>query len=270
MTRKSASAAVEVAVDPMTAFHAFTEEIDRWWMPGPINYWDSGRALGKRIEPGVGGRILEVYRDGALELGRITLWEPGVRLVYRSSVDDSEVDVRFEAIDSGTRVSVEQYLLPGGDESRLFFFWQNVIHWLVAWCQDHDPARPPRRLARAGIQLHYEDPSAAARWLASVFGLGSWDPLPREGEQPSWIELHVGNVSVVLSALDGKFAPEPVSHSVWVYVDDLDAHLAHAQTAGATIVEPVREHGYRLYVAQDLGGHRWTFVQASPALVASA
>ncbi|WP_117208827.1 VOC family protein [Allorhizocola rhizosphaerae] len=270
MTRKSAFAAVEVSVDPATAFRAFTEEIDRWWVPGPINNWDTSGSLGKRIEPGVGGRIVEVYQDDALELGRITVWEPGSRLVYRSSVDESEVDIQFEATGSGTRVSVEHYLLPGADETRAALFWPNVIRWLVPWCENHDPSRPPHRLARVSVGLHYEDPPAAARWLARAFGFGSWDGIPTEGEQRSWVELHMGDVAIILSPLDGKRAPEPVSHTVWVYVDDLDAHHAHAVAAGAIIVEGIRQHGYRAYVAEDIGGHRWTFVQASPSMRAGA
>src|SRR5437588_9361178 len=107
---------VEVAVDPSTAFEIFAQEIDRWWRPGPINWYDSYRAVGKRIEPGVGGRWLEVYDDAAgdvLEVGRITVWEPGVRLVllYRDgghALDGTEVEVRFESIVGGSRVTTEQ------------------------------------------------------------------------------------------------------------------------------------------------------------------
>src|SRR5215216_4215252 len=80
VTETSASASVEVAVDPMGAFNAFTDEIDSWWVRGPINFFDSARATAMRIEPGVGGRVLEIYDDtlgDALELGRITVWEPG-------------------------------------------------------------------------------------------------------------------------------------------------------------------------------------------------
>ena len=63
MTERSASAAVTVPVEPMTAFTAFTDEIDSWWVRGPINFFDSGRAVGMRIEPGVGGRLLEMYDE---------------------------------------------------------------------------------------------------------------------------------------------------------------------------------------------------------------
>jgi len=54
----------------------------------------------------VGGRILEVYADDALERGVITAWEPGERLEYRSSVDDTETTITFAPIDGGTRVTV--------------------------------------------------------------------------------------------------------------------------------------------------------------------
>jgi uncharacterized glyoxalase superfamily protein PhnB len=271
MESKSATACVEVEVDPMTAFRAFTEEIGRWWVPGPINAWDSARALGRRIEPGVGGRVLEVYAtDDALELGVITLWEPGARLAYRSSVDDTEVDVRFEAVDAGTRVSVHHGVLPGGDVDSAALFWPNVLHWLVPWCRAHDAARPPHELARVSVGLHYEDPAAAARWLHDVFGLTSWDRIPAEGQQPPWIELQVGTVALLLFPLDGKPAAEPVTHQTWVYVDDLDAHFAHATARGASIVSGISQHGYRGYVAADVEGHQWTFVQASPAMRAAS
>src|SRR5262245_6067360 len=53
-----------------------------------------------------------------------------------------------------------------------------------------------------------------------------------------------------------------------VFVDDVDAHCAHARTAGATIaMEPqTRDHGEgywidRSYEAIDLEGHHWWFIQ---------
>ncbi len=86
-------------MDPATAFRAFTEEMNLWWVRGPVNFFDASRAVAKVCEPGVGGRILEVYDAAAgdvLEVARITLWQPGERLAWRSSVDDVEVDIRFE------------------------------------------------------------------------------------------------------------------------------------------------------------------------------
>jgi uncharacterized protein YndB with AHSA1/START domain len=49
---QTASSEVEVAVDPATAFTAFTDEMDLWWVRGPINFsatagglWKSGVSL---------------------------------------------------------------------------------------------------------------------------------------------------------------------------------------------------------------------------------
>ena len=49
-------------MDPATAFRAFTEEMNLWWVRGPVNFFDASRAVAKVCEPGVGGRILEGYR----------------------------------------------------------------------------------------------------------------------------------------------------------------------------------------------------------------
>jgi len=51
-----------------------------------------------------------------------------------------------------------------------------------------------------------------------------------------------------------------------VYVDDLDAHLAHAENAGATIVSPITHHGFRSYTAADCEGRYWLFAQAAPTI----
>jgi uncharacterized glyoxalase superfamily protein PhnB len=267
VTEQSASAAVEVAADPATAFEIFTDEIDLWWVRGPITFWDSGRAVAMRIESGVGGRIMEVYdskNEDVLVLGRITEWQPGELLAYRSEVDDTETRVSFEPADGGTRVTVVQSLVAGGEKA--FYFWPNVIHWLTAWTARRDDApRTPRELGRLSIALYYEDPAAAARWLHTTYGLESWDKIPAEGEKPSWIELHVGSAAVLL--FEAKQPPSGDDHGIWVYVDDLDAHFARSSAQGATIVSEIHQHGYRCYETDDLEGHRWTFVQARPAMI---
>jgi hypothetical protein len=74
------SRTVEVAVDPQTAFTAFTEELDLWWVRGPINGVRLGPPLAEmRCEAGVGGS--ESSRSTTLETGaglelarRITAW----------------------------------------------------------------------------------------------------------------------------------------------------------------------------------------------------
>ena len=257
MTEASATAEVQVAVDPARAFAAFTDEIDSWWVRGPINFFDAARAVGMKIEPGVNGRVLETYEDDALELGRITVWEPGSRLSYRSSVDDTEVDVRFDEAEGGTRVQVTQTLLPGGE--RAFYFWRNTLPWFGSWSE----RRRPTEIAPLSIGLYYEKPVEAARWLERVFQLRSWTGI-LETAEGTWIELHHGDVAILIFQLEGErgaFADVP-----WVYVDDLDAHFAQAESEGATIVEGIHQRGYRAYVAEDVEGRRWTFAQARPTM----
>jgi uncharacterized glyoxalase superfamily protein PhnB len=75
------------------------------------------------------------------------------------------------------------------------------------------------------------------------------------------------DVALLLFPLDGKRPQDaPMTHMPWAYVDDLDAHFAHAEAAGATIVSEIQQHGYRFYTVEDLEGHRWTFLQARPTM----
>jgi uncharacterized glyoxalase superfamily protein PhnB len=269
----SASAQVEVGVDPATAFVAFTDEMDLWWLRTPITFYDSARAVARRVEPGVGGRLLEVYDEGsgdALELGRITVWEPGAHLAWRSSVDEVDVDVFFEPTASGTLVRVEARLLPGGDPARTgsFSYARTLDPWFVDWVARRDTApRVPQEMARLAVVVHYAKPVTAARWLEHAFGLHLTGRLPDEGENAGWIEFHVGNCPVVLLPAEGPL-PEGAAptHVPWVFVDDLDAHFAHAEAAGARIVQGIHSHGYRGYTAEDLEGHHWTFAQARPTM----
>ena len=53
-----------------------------------------------------------------------------------------------------------------------------------------------------------------------------------------------------------------VTHVPWVFVDDLEAHLARAREKGATIEQEIEKHGFSSYVALDLEGRRWRFAQA--------
>ena len=270
MTDQSATATVEVGADPATAFRVFTEEIDLWWVRGPINFFDSARAIAMQIEPGVGGRILEIYRyadatggEDVLELGRITTWEPGARFAYRSSVDDTTTDIRFEPIEGGTRVSVVQALVDGGRKP--LYFWPNVIGWLADWSRRRNtPAGTSRIPNRLTVALYYRDTAAAAQWLESVFGLDEWQKIESDDGHPAWLEVHVGDSSVLLFERAESPGPQ-TDHETWVYVDDLDAHFAHSSANGATIVSEIHQHGFRCYEAEDLEGHRWTFLQASPS-----
>ncbi len=100
---------IDVAVDSDTAFRLFTEEIGNWYRSGRWSWNDPERAKTILIEPGVGGRWLEVWDETTgegYELGRVRVWEPGERVVlsYRNvhmPPSDTEVEVRFERAGHG-------------------------------------------------------------------------------------------------------------------------------------------------------------------------
>jgi uncharacterized glyoxalase superfamily protein PhnB len=269
------SSAVDVAVDPATAFTAFTEELDLWWVRGPVNHHDGGRTRAVRCEPGVGGRLLEVYDDGALELARITAWEPPHRLAWTSSLDDVSTEVRFEESGAGTTVTVLA-TIPDGGRDRGGTSWVRVVpKWFGPWCATRDRApREVRDLARLALAVSYRRPATAARWLADTFGFRSPDPLPtgpdplpETGYGHPWIEFRLGDSSLMIFKLDGEADEQPPTHVPWVYVDDVEGHHRHAAKAGARIVTDLASPwGLPFYVAEDLEGHRWTFAQARPTM----
>jgi hypothetical protein len=105
-----------VAVDPASALQVFTHEVDLWWKRGPKHRFGRGRDGRLRFEPHVGGRLMEVFdeaRGDVYEIGRVRVWEPGARLVFEFRAlafvpgESTEVEVRFEPVESGTRVTLE-------------------------------------------------------------------------------------------------------------------------------------------------------------------
>ncbi len=105
-----------VAVDPETAFKVFTEEIDQWWRRG-VKFRASGSRPGVlRLEPWVGGQLLECIETETgshdVTTGRVIAWEPPSRLVFQwqgvnFAADESmEVEVTFTSSRSGTSVTL--------------------------------------------------------------------------------------------------------------------------------------------------------------------
>jgi hypothetical protein len=155
MKPASVRVAVDVDVDPSTAFYVFTEEIDSWYKRGPHTFADPKRAVAIRFEPHVGGRLIEVYDPATGEgrpMGHVTVWEPGARLVF---VDerDTEVEVRFEpgeGAGASTRVTLEhrglERLAPDAAEHHARFGWQLVFRWYT----EHMQVGRPEEVSRDG------------------------------------------------------------------------------------------------------------------------
>jgi len=106
--------ALRVSATPVRAFQAFTAEIGRWWRPNQLFQFTRRLAGTLAFEPGEGGRFTETAADGEVfEIGRITAWQPGARLAFtwrQASFAPGQVttvEIRFEAVGSETRVTVE-------------------------------------------------------------------------------------------------------------------------------------------------------------------
>ena len=106
--------ALRVKATPERAFAVFTGEIGQWWRPnGMFNF--TPRSPGViALEPGPEGRLTETLANGKVfEIGKVRAWEPPHRLVvgWRQATftpdQDTEVEVRFEAVGDETRVTVE-------------------------------------------------------------------------------------------------------------------------------------------------------------------
>src|SRR5207248_1162423 len=129
------------------------------------------------------GRWMEVYDEATgegFECGRITVWEPGVRLVflYRDAgheIDDTEVEVRFEAVDGGTRVTLEhrgweKVLRDIAARKREIkrWGWANILGWFKEWAFWGTPRRVAGgALKREGTNGYVLGPGE------SVSGVGS-------------------------------------------------------------------------------------------------
>jgi len=254
---------IDVEVDPMTAFTAFTDEYDQWWGNGPIDAYESWRLVERRIEPGVGGRLVEDYGDEQRIVGTITIWEPGARLAWTTR-NDVTIDVTFAVLGGGTRVTVTGVVPDGVDGSAQLAMLRMAPQWFPRHLARRAAGRSVPEVGRLSLGLRSATPAATARWLADAFQFECTGDIPETEGDPeyTWIEFRVGNGMIVLWGGGGMGGTDtPI-----VYVDDLDAHLEHAQSAGAKIVAPITEHGLRSYTAADSEGRHWMFAQAGPRI----
>lgn len=133
---------------------------------------------------------------------------------------------------------------------------------------------------RISSGVWYEDPGKAIDWLCKAFGFEV--RLRIEGEDGSILHsellfgdglIMVGGPKKDATPRDSfRKSPQAVgganTQNMMIYVDDVDAHCNRARESGARIVqEPTTtDHGEeywadRGYLAEDIGGHHWWFIQ---------
>jgi len=138
---------------------------------------------------------------------------------------------------------------------------------------------PPKGWPRMSASIFYADPQAAIRWLCDAFGFEVQLKVEGDGGEIVHSELKLDEALVMVSCSGGT---EPwqamyrtpqaiggaVTQALCFFLDDVDAHHAHAVAKGARIVRALATSDYgddywsdRSYGALDLEGHLWWFMQ---------
>jgi uncharacterized glyoxalase superfamily protein PhnB len=132
----------------------------------------------------------------------------------------------------------------------------------------HENTKPSPSLAPC---LFYDDVEAAARFLQEAFGfaLAFTSPDPEGGLAHAQL-THGTGLIMLGHAGDGGLGLARSARglgklhaSVYVFVDDVDAHCTRARGAGAKVlIEPSDQPwGDRMYCATDPEGQFWTFAK---------
>jgi len=122
--------------------------------------------------------------------------------------------------------------------------------------------------------LSYHDAPAAIRWLEQAFGFRTLMNVQSEDGKVHHAELALGDGVIMLGSERADFGwASPLSlpatnQSVYVVVEDPDAHCNRAKAAGAEITRELEDtdYGSRGYSAKDIEGHHWSFGTYRPAM----
>jgi uncharacterized glyoxalase superfamily protein PhnB len=114
--------------------------------------------------------------------------------------------------------------------------------------------------------LVYQDGAAALKWLAEAFGFEKTVEVPGPDGSILHAEMRFGASAIMLGTATREQCEQspwdlPAGHSIYVYVDDVDAHYERAKAAGAKIVYTPEDtdFGTRRYRVLDLDGYEWSF-----------
>jgi uncharacterized glyoxalase superfamily protein PhnB len=116
--------------------------------------------------------------------------------------------------------------------------------------------------------IGYRDAETAIAFLKEAFGFVEWIVVPREGGGILHAELALGDAVVMVHSLQGDGPGAPADRfSLYIALDDPDAHYQRAKAAGANVAgEPVdTDYGSRNYSARDPEGYIWNFGTYRPS-----
>jgi len=111
------------------------------------------------------------------------------------------------------------------------------------------------------------DAARALEFYKQAFGATEVMRLADPGGRIGHAEIKIGGALIMMADEHPEFgviSPQALGGSpvsIHVYVDDVDAFVARATAAGATLVRPVADqfYGDRTATLDDPFGHRWSF-----------
>jgi uncharacterized glyoxalase superfamily protein PhnB len=121
--------------------------------------------------------------------------------------------------------------------------------------------------------IGYRDLGAAIDWLCRVFGFAPLEVMQNDDGSYAHVELRLGEGVIMPTSFDKRGdADNPwnrplSSQGLYVALDGVDAHFAHAVAEGAEILRPLADtdYGSREYTARDVEGNLWSFGTYRPA-----
>jgi PhnB protein len=127
------------------------------------------------------------------------------------------------------------------------------------------PQNPPKGYPSVMPYLLYEDSEGALEFLVNAFGFTEKLRMTDDSGRVSHAEVQMSDGVIMFGTPPGDYKnPAKLggkTQSVYVYVDDVDAHYERARQTGAKIVrEPEDQfYGDRNYAVEDPEGHEWYF-----------
>ena len=198
---------IDLKLDPAAAFNAMVGELSTALLD-----------FGMQFEPGAQGRVMQ----GATEVGRVTSWQANEKIAMEWRGADwqpgevTAVELRFEPVESGTRVTLEQTELSTtlgeqADEIAGWFAGEIVaplLHSLAPrrlgdWITDRRARRPSGPQSRA----NYRDPlyhRPNFKVILNVLGLTKNDYL---------LEVGCGGGAFLADALKSGCKAAAIDHS---------------------------------------------------------
>lgn len=141
---------------------------------------------------------------------------------------------------------------------------------------------PPSDWPRMSSCVFYQDAAAAIDWLCRAFGFEVRLKVEDDAGRIVHSELEYGEGLVMISQEDPSATDRPWkrlmrsprsvggvnTQAIMFFVDDVDAHCAHARANGARILDEPATHDYgedywadRSYGALDCEDHLWWITQ---------